>query len=273
MKTAPPRQAPSKVDDAERSLREWLVPGRFRVGDRLPPEHDLAELLNVSRGTLRAALARMEQSGVIRRRRGSGTFVEHPVGSDGRGFSAGLEVLESYSLLAERAALRLGSRDLTVRRAALPGAAREALGLPDGARGLTIERVLLVDARPAAWMSDTLPGDLDVPPNAEIRAGLEGGRMLLDVLRAAGIPMAYARTEVGTRLVTPEQRIGRALELREATALLELTETMHLSDGTPVQWSVNLFRPNSLKVHVMRALPPGPPPQLGEGRAAGRQPD
>ena len=66
---------PSLVDGAESALRNWLAPGRYRQGDRLPPEHEVAAMLGVSRGTLRSALQRLERSGEIVRRQGSGTFV------------------------------------------------------------------------------------------------------------------------------------------------------------------------------------------------------
>ena len=67
--------APSLVDSAEQALQNWLAGGRYRPGDRLPPEQELAVMLGVSRGTLRSALLRLEQSGEIVRRQGSGTFV------------------------------------------------------------------------------------------------------------------------------------------------------------------------------------------------------
>src|SRR3984885_7051737 len=51
---------PSLVDGAEMALRNWLAPGRYRSGDRLPPEHEGAAMLGISRGTLRSALGRLE---------------------------------------------------------------------------------------------------------------------------------------------------------------------------------------------------------------------
>ncbi|MDQ6816620.1 MAG: GntR family transcriptional regulator, partial [Actinomycetota bacterium] len=59
---------PSLVDGAEQALRNWLAGGRYRQGDRLPPEHEVAAMLGVSRGTLRSALRRLEESGEIVRR-------------------------------------------------------------------------------------------------------------------------------------------------------------------------------------------------------------
>src|SRR6266567_7967653 len=84
---------PSLADSAEQALRDWLSPGRHRPGDRLPPEHELGAMLGVSRGTLRIALERLEATGEIVRRQGSGTFVA----SVPRPFALdeGLERLES----------------------------------------------------------------------------------------------------------------------------------------------------------------------------------
>jgi GntR family transcriptional regulator, arabinose operon transcriptional repressor len=49
--------------------------GRLRTGDRVPSEKELAEQFNVSRITSKRALEELESAGVVRRRRGYGTFV------------------------------------------------------------------------------------------------------------------------------------------------------------------------------------------------------
>ena len=54
---------PSLVDSAEEALHNWLAGGRYRQGDRLPPEHEVATMLGISRGTLRSALRRLEERG------------------------------------------------------------------------------------------------------------------------------------------------------------------------------------------------------------------
>ncbi|MBV9000636.1 MAG: GntR family transcriptional regulator, partial [Solirubrobacterales bacterium] len=47
------QRLPSLVDSAEEALHIWLAGGRYRQGDRLPPENEVATMLGVSRGTLR----------------------------------------------------------------------------------------------------------------------------------------------------------------------------------------------------------------------------
>jgi DNA-binding FadR family transcriptional regulator len=53
--------------------------GEFPVGYRLPPERDLAKMLEVSRPMVREAMVALEIAGLIEVRSGSGTFVKATV--------------------------------------------------------------------------------------------------------------------------------------------------------------------------------------------------
>ncbi len=56
-------------------LRAWLAQDAIANGGKLPAERELCELLGVSRGELRKALAVLEQEGALWRQVGKGTFV------------------------------------------------------------------------------------------------------------------------------------------------------------------------------------------------------
>src|ERR1051326_5476943 len=56
-------------------LLKELREGRLKPGAALPSEFALATTADVSRNTVRHALAELERGGLIRRVRGSGTFV------------------------------------------------------------------------------------------------------------------------------------------------------------------------------------------------------
>lgn len=55
-------------------LRAWLAQRDLPTDGRLPPEREFADLLGVSRGDLRKALAKLERNGELWRRVGKGTF-------------------------------------------------------------------------------------------------------------------------------------------------------------------------------------------------------
>ena len=64
----------SRAEEVERALLEKL--GELAGADgRLPTEAEIAEMFNVSRGTVRSAVGALAARGLVTRRQGIGTFV------------------------------------------------------------------------------------------------------------------------------------------------------------------------------------------------------
>ncbi len=98
------------------------------VGDRLPPEVQIAHSLGVGRSTIREALNRWEGIGLIRRRQGDGTYIAAPV-PDPDGpvpFVVRLEGEAVLRLLEVRRTLEVGVVRLAAERA--PPLARREIG-------------------------------------------------------------------------------------------------------------------------------------------------
>ena len=62
-------------EDIVGQIQELVRGGVLRPGDRLPPERELAERLEVSRSSLREAIRTLELQGLLVSRAGAGTFV------------------------------------------------------------------------------------------------------------------------------------------------------------------------------------------------------
>jgi GntR family transcriptional regulator len=246
------QRVPSLVDSAEEALHIWLAGGRYRQGDRLPPENEVATMLGVSRGTLRSALHRLEERGEIVRRQGSGTFVGRATGPAALGER--LERLEPYSSLAERRGLTLSSLDLHLERRAVGAEVGEALGLAPIAQVTTIARTLIADGAPVAVMFDVVHSKVSLPDDDALRAALERGQMVLDLLIGLGVPVTFARTRVIPSLLSPRERAGKLLGVKRTTAVLELEELIYAGRDERVAYSRDLFAPGGLDVTVMRSL-------------------
>lgn len=59
-------------------IRGAITDGTLGVGDMLPSESELCAHYGVSRSTVRQAMAELEQSGLVIRQRGKGSFVSQP---------------------------------------------------------------------------------------------------------------------------------------------------------------------------------------------------
>lgn len=62
-------------EEIVRQLQELIRNGTLKPGDKLPPERELAQELNVSRTAIREALRSLESMGFIESRVGNGTFI------------------------------------------------------------------------------------------------------------------------------------------------------------------------------------------------------
>ena len=65
----------SLYQDIVRQIQELVRDGTLKPGDRLPSERELADRLQVSRGSLREAIRALELQGLVVSRPGAGTFV------------------------------------------------------------------------------------------------------------------------------------------------------------------------------------------------------
>ncbi len=80
------------------ALADMVERSGLKIGDRLPPEVSLAATLGVGRSTIREALNRWEGLGIIRRRRGDGTYLSARVQTS-RGLVPTMVRLEGEALL------------------------------------------------------------------------------------------------------------------------------------------------------------------------------
>jgi GntR family transcriptional regulator len=234
----------------ERRIEDLLLRGRYKAGDRIPPEAELIGTLGVSRVTVRAGLARLVERGVLDRRQGSGTFLVNPPG--GARLRSGLEKLETYTVHAERLGVRLSSEDLEIDVVGADPDEAGALEVVEGDPLVRVSRVLLMEDTPAAWMVDHVPAD--VVGAERVRESFRTDAMLLDLLVSEGVPVGSSQMSIEAVMIGPEDTVGARLKLQTLTAALSLAQTMYLADGRPVQRSHDTFLPGKLNLHVVREL-------------------
>lgn len=75
-----PVTRPRLYEQVAKQLADWMDSQQLKVGDRLPPEREIAAQLGVSRATVSQALVAMEVVGVVAVRHGDGAVVTSTVG-------------------------------------------------------------------------------------------------------------------------------------------------------------------------------------------------
>jgi GntR family transcriptional regulator len=190
-----------------RMLTDEIARGRWKPGDRLASEAEICQVYGVSRATVRQALLRLENEGMIERFKGRGTFV-----ADSRHRSWLLQSPEGF-FHGElgRFGLNVTSRVLRAEVGSLPGWASQALGLPDDSEGVVLERLRSLDGNVALHVTDYLlpryasavlslqqrDGSLYDRLSEELGVTVHGGRRIIEASHA---PAQIAKLlEVGPR--------------------------------------------------------------------------
>jgi len=212
---------------------------------RLPSEPTLSKQLGVSRATLREAMRSFEGQGMIRRRQGVGTFVAAKVPV----IDTGLEVLESIETIAQRSGLTVRMGELQTQQVAADEILAGMLNLKVGANLTRVARIIFTEARPIAYLVDTLP--MDVLAVDELQSGFTGS--VLDLLLRRGDPkLAKSRTEI--RAVGATSEVARPLQIQRDDVLLYFAAQLYSEDGRVVDYSISYFLPGYFRFHVVRRV-------------------
>lgn len=214
--------APNRSESIAVQLRDEILRGHYKPGDRLPAERDLATLLGVNRGSVREALKKLEQLGLVVIRRGDGTTVRHL-------HEASVEVIRHLLHVDGRLNRPLLRQLLDVHEMLLTGATylaveRGSLGTRDRARALLRE---LATASEPAQIHRLVGALIDVITEASgdlvlrlFRNTLRGA--LADTLATALPRLDPDRLAMGDAA----RKVGEALEAGDAVGTSEAVRTL-----------------------------------------------
>ena len=75
LSTISPVERNSVADQVAKKILDLVRTGNLKPGDQLPPERDLAQMLQVSRPSLREAMRGLQILGVVKSRQGGGAYI------------------------------------------------------------------------------------------------------------------------------------------------------------------------------------------------------
>ena len=204
------------------NLRRAIEEGTLKPGERLDNELDLTERLGVSRPTVRQAVQRLAEQGLVIRRRGLGTVVVAP------------HILRSVALTSLYDDLSATHRHpattvLAAREVEADDDVAKALSLPSGAAVLYLERLRLADGTPLAIMHNFLPAGLlkGRPEDALEKTGL------YELLRSQGIRLQAGEQVIGARRATAHE--ANLLQAPRNATVLTMARTTFDHEGKPVE--------------------------------------
>lgn len=209
-------------DEVVSQIQAAIFAGRFRRGDRLPPEREMAEQFGVSRATVRDALRSLEAAGLVRIRVGGqgGPYVAEP------DVSRLIATLETHVHLQGTTFMELAEARLALELMAARLAADRATGAELEAIRSAAERSPEAHAETAGELLDFHHLVVAAAHNGALLSMWTATRRLIqepfDLLHAL-------RPEMATAARRAHRKLYRALAERDRELAVRLTDE-HLSD-------------------------------------------
>jgi DNA-binding GntR family transcriptional regulator len=213
------------------SLEKAISDGEIVPGTRLDNEVALAELLGLSRPTMRRAMQYLVDKGVLVRRRGVGTRVVQPR------VRRSLELTSLYEDLAT-SGQNPTTTVLSVGMERVSEIVAEALALDPDSEVTAIVRLRHASGRPIARMTNYLPHNVPGIKDGVTREALEN-HGLYEILRSLGITLHAADQAIGARTATAEE--ARMLGEPKGAALLTMQRTAYDDHGRAVEYGTHIY--------------------------------
>jgi DNA-binding GntR family transcriptional regulator len=230
------------VEQVSQILRERISSGEYAPGARLPSESDLAAELGVSRATVRSVMAALEQSRLVTRRQGDGTYINRRVME----INARLGDEWDFSFMIRDSGRAPRIVPIAVERRTPLEEEAQALELAPKAMVLSVLRVYYADDRPVIYSRNTLP--LTLFREAE---PYDLSLPIRDVLRRyCGQEISYSFSDISAALPTPE--VIAALERHDLAPLLKFTDTFYNERDHPLVFGSNYYDDKLLRLRVAR---------------------
>lgn len=233
------RETPVRYQEIEHWLRARVLNGR--EGDPLPSEAELGAQFGVSRMTARQAVQNLAADGLVRRHRGSGTFIAPKPLHRHSG------PLMSFTADMKRRGLTASSELLSAELREATPAEVDALRLGQNPRIVSIARLRLASHTPMAIEHTSLPPDC-APVLAE---DLETGS-LHEALRKLGRIPVTALTWISARAATTLE--SKLLELPSKSPVLVEKRIISDQNGRPVESTMTVYHPDRYIIDAVFTL-------------------
>lgn len=197
----------------------------WKSGKQIPTEHDLMDMFNVSRDTIRKALAKLLQDGYIYKQAGRGTFVRKIKSN------YSLTLLESFSEQMKRRGLEPSSKIIKITNIIPEKYILDRLEVNAEEKVYKIERLRKADNEPMcyeiAFIPESLCKDLDKK--------IQNSASLYDLYENYyGLNLSYG--DMSLEAKSASEYVSKVLEIRPKDPILEMRITVYLDFGRPLYY-------------------------------------
>lgn len=224
----------------QNQLEDSIKHGEWKPGEKLPGEHQLCEMFNVSRTVIRQALDQLEQEAIIYKEKGKGSFVAQPTIK--KRFVQNL--IGFYEDMAEQGYTPF-SKVLELKVIQASNRVAGKLEIEANSDVIYLERLRFINDEPITLTRTYLPYDL-CPQVLSADFGYTSLYALLE--NDCGLSIAR-----GTRIieaVATNEYESHHMQIAVGSPLILIRSISYLADGTPLEYYEALHRGDKSRFEV-----------------------
>ncbi len=213
----------------EEIIRQQIDDGTLMSGKAIPSEREYAELYQISRMTVRQAINKLVNEGLLYRKKGTGTFVQP------KKVEQVFQKLTSFSEDMIERGLVPKSKVLTFEHVPVNDLIAKSLKLENNSTVLKIVRIRYADDSPMAIETSYMPADLMkdlLPEQAE-----ESIYEFIEKNLQLKIQTAYQELEA----TIADEKLANLLNISEGDPVLLINRITYTSDGIPFEFCQSSF--------------------------------
>ncbi len=216
------------------SLARRISEGEFKAGERLESEQRLADAFGTSRGTIRRALAILQESDLVRTKPGSGSYVAF--------HGASLAGPRGWTAASHELGLATTTETLSV----------ELIPTPESLQSCCVEAEVYRIIRRRLLDGEVLSLEISMLPANErivtvMEFGLLGGS-ISKTLQATGMRIAYGHQDVSVK--TLDRESAELADRPEGVLMIRSERTGLSEDGLLVEYVESWLDPEHFSLHL-----------------------
>jgi GntR family transcriptional regulator len=236
------KRSPSLTDQAKAHIKEQILTNQYEDG-RIPSESVLADELGVSRTTIRDALSRLENEGVVYRKQGAGTFVNEY----GLQIRSRLDEIWSYEEILRAHGYAPSTELLEVRVEKPVNIVRAALDLAKDEKVTIVRKLFVEEQKPIIYMENQVPLSVCSQQFSDAEYCLPVFVLLENHCQDR---LNYYLSEIVP--VSADADLARTLQVEVGTPLISLEEIGFNDENVPILWARSFFRDDLLRFRLIR---------------------
>ena len=242
-------QKNSLADQVESILLDRINKGIYPPGEKLPSEVELAQELNVSKATIRSALAVLTSNGFIIRRHGIGTFVNK------RAVLANpLDLSHDFLSLISENGYEADFSEVNSRVIVPDETVRKKLEIPEKQQAYEVHKIFTADGEPVIYSKNFIPGWLyqGVMTEEEIQSPKSTEPFFRFFREVCGHEMDYYLSGLEVGLAGEHPAIAELMGVDDCLPMLLIDEVGYSAEGRPLNYAVEYFFGNTVIFSLRR---------------------